>query len=947
MRESCHNLKTDLASFISQERLIDDPLRTLAYGSDASFYRLIPQLVVKVDDEQEMRRIILLAGKHRVPVTFRAAGTSLSGQAITDSVLLMLSGDGWSGHAISEDASVISLQPGVIGAQANDWLAPFGRKIGPDPASINAAKIGGIAANNASGMCCGTAQNSYNTLVGMRLILADGSLVDTRQADSVRAFRFSHAELLRGLAELAERTRGDSELAERIRHKYRLKNTTGYSLNALVDYQDPLEILQHLMIGSEGTLGFISEISYRTVPEHPCKATALILFPDIETACRAVAELKQAPVTAVELMDRAALRSVQNKPGMPEYLSGLGEEVAALLVDARAEDKQVLQREVEQILQVLESIQLERPAHFTFDEAEYQSLWNIRKGLFPAVGAVRATGTTVIIEDVAFPVPELAAAVRQLQSLFRKYGYHEALIFGHALEGNLHFVFTQDFSSNREIMRYKGLMDDVCAMVVGEFNGSLKAEHGTGRNMAPFVEMEWGSDAYQLMGELKRLLDPHNLLNPGVILNDDSNVHLQNLKPLPAADELVDKCIECGFCEAICPSRDLTLTPRQRIISWREINRLRADRSDVDRLQELSDSFEYQGVETCAADGLCALRCPVEIDTGKLIKRIRQQQQGTQAEWFASWLSRNFSTAEMLTRNSLRLVGAVQDMFGDRNLSNISQTLRKVSGERLPKWTSAMPRASTRIRMTRSAAPGSNGKVVYFPSCVTRMMGPDKAAPHQQPLHQCMQSLIHKAGYEAIFPQPLEGLCCGMPMASKGLPKAAEESLSVLEERLWSASEEGSYPVLCDTSPCTYRMIEAVQRPLQFYEAAGFISRYLMPHLKPMRQLDSVALHVTCSSRKMGLDRTMLELAQLCAKQVFVPEEKGCCGFAGDKGFTHPELNASALRKLRSQLPEGCEFGVSNSRTCEIGLTEHAGIPYQSIAYLVDACCESAYPTGN
>ena len=942
MQDACQILKQDLTAFIPAGRLIDDPLHTLAYGSDASFYRLIPQLVVKVNDEREMQRIILQAGKRQVPVTFRAAGTSLSGQAITDSVLLMLSGEGWCGHAIDEDAGVISLQPGVIGAQANEYLASHGRKIGPDPASINAAKIGGIAANNASGMCCGTAQNSYHTLAGMRLILADGSLVDTRQSESVKAFSISHGGLLKQLAELGERTRANSELAARIRHKYRLKNTTGYSLNALVDFEDPLDILQHLMIGSEGTLGFISEISYRTVPDHPCKATALILFPDIETACRAVAALKPAPVTAVELMDRAALHSVEGAAGMPAYLSRLGAEVAALLVDARAADRAQLQQQVAEILRTLDGIELVEPAKFTFDPAEYQSLWNIRKGLFPAVGAVRATGTTVIIEDVAFPVPELAAAVRELQLLFKKYNYHEALIFGHALEGNLHFVFTQDFSSHKEIMRYEGLMDEICHMVVDEFAGSLKAEHGTGRNMAPFVEMEWGSEAYALMWQLKRLLDPENLLNPGVLLNTDADIHLKNLKPLPAADELVDKCIECGFCEAVCPSRDLTLTPRQRIISWREICRLQADGSDSRRWQAFRDSFEYQGLETCAADGLCALRCPVGIDTGRLVKKLRQQQQGKRAQRVATWVNRNFSTVEKLTRTGLRLAGAAQHLLGDRNLSRISRSLRKISGERLPLWTPAMPRAAAKVQVIPSGKRGESRKVVYFPSCVSRTMAPDKTAPHQDALHRRMQSLLDKGGFEVIIPAPVDGLCCGMPLASKGLPEQANDSLQQLEERLWSASRQGHYPVLCDTSPCTYRMIEGMQKPLRFFEPVGFISEFVLPHLKVVRQRDAVALHVTCSSHKMGLDKSMLNLAKTCAKQVFVPEERGCCGFAGDKGFTRPELNASALRKLASQIPEGCSFGVSNSRTCEIGLSQHSGIPYQSIVYLVDECCESA-----
>ncbi|MES9958709.1 MAG: FAD-binding and (Fe-S)-binding domain-containing protein, partial [Sedimenticola sp.] len=761
------------------------------HGTDASFYRLIPELVVRVDDEEELRRILSSANRHQVPVTFRAAGTSLSGQAITDSVLLQLSGDGWRDYSVAADGNSIRLQPGIIGARANEILAGYHRKIGPDPASINAAKIGGIAANNSSGMCCGTAQNSYNTLLGMRVVLSDGSVLDTGDEESVAAFRRARAVLLEKLDRLARDTRNNQALSDRIRHKYRLKNTTGYSLNALIDFEDPLDILQHLMIGSEGTLGFISDITYRTVPEHPCKATSLILFPDIETACRGVAALKQAPVTAVELMDRAALRSVQEKPGMPSYLHELDDEVAALLVDARAEDRATLDNEVAQIEAALADLAVVMPVAFTHDPDEYQALWNIRKGLFPAVGAVRQTGTTVIIEDVAFPVPELAAAVRELQALFVKYGYHEALIFGHALEGNLHFVFTQDFGTDQEVQRYRGLMDEVCALVVDGYGGSLKAEHGTGRNMAPFVEMEWGSDAYRLMWQIKRLFDPDNLLNPGVILNDDPEIHLKHLKPLPAADELVDKCIECGFCESICPSRDLTLTPRQRIASWREISHLETAGEDS-RLKPLQEAFAYQGIDTCAADGLCATCCPVGIDTGKMIKKRRGEGRTGRAEAVASWVNRNFSIVSSATRAGLKLVDLTQDLLGDDNMQGLSERLGRLSRDRLPTWNPSMPRSASAPK--QDAGNSANGRVVYFPSCVSRSMGPAKGDPHQQALHQAMQSLLAKAGFEGVYPQRVDGLCCGQPMESKGLPKQAGESLESLEQALWLASEEGTLP---------------------------------------------------------------------------------------------------------------------------------------------------------
>jgi D-lactate dehydrogenase len=277
-------------SFLPTDRVVTDDLRRLAYGTDASFYRLVPEVVVFADSEDEARAVISVCRTERRALTIRAAGTSLSGQAVTDGVLMVL-GDGWRGTEILESGEKIRLGPAVVGAEANRLLAPYGRKIGPDPASINACKIGGIAANNASGMCCGTTQNSYQTLAGLRLMLADGTLVDTEDPTSVAAFRTSHASLLDALAGLAARVRADAPLAKRIRHKFRIKNTTGYSLNALIDFDDPLDILSHLMIGSEGTLGFMSRITYRTVVEHADKASAFLLFADIETACRAVMQL--------------------------------------------------------------------------------------------------------------------------------------------------------------------------------------------------------------------------------------------------------------------------------------------------------------------------------------------------------------------------------------------------------------------------------------------------------------------------------------------------------------------------------------------------------------------------------------------------------------------------------------------------------------------------------
>ena len=920
---------SDVAQLIPKDRRFDDPLSTLAFGTDASFYRLIPQLVVRVESEDEVVALLHLAQRDRVPVTFRAAGTSLSGQAISDSVLIVL-GDNWNGREIRGQGTQIRLQPGVIGAQANAWLAPFGRKIGPDPASINACKIGGIVANNASGMCCGTAQNTYHTLAGIRLVLADGSRLDTEDAASVSAFRQQHGELLERLATLGRETRANAELAAKIRHKYRLKNTTGLSLNALVDFDEPLDILSHLLVGSEGTLGFISAVTYDTVIDHPNKASALIVFPDVETCCNAVTVLKTQPVSAVELLDRRSMRSVQDKPGMPAFVQQLSENACALLIESRAASPSLLQEQLALIMASLAAFPVEKQVDFTQDPLENARLWAIRKDTFPAVGAVRKTGTTVIIEDVTFPVEQLAIAVNRLIELFDKHHYDEAILFGHALEGNLHFVFTQGFNSAEEVARYQAFMDDVAQLVAVEFGGSLKAEHGTGRNMAPFVELEWGSDAYQLMWQLKRLLDPNGILNPDVVLSEDPQIHLKHLKPLPAADELVDKCIECGFCEPVCPSKGLTLSPRQRIVIWRDIQAKR--RAGVDTT-ELEAAYHYQGIDTCAATGLCAQRCPVGINTGDLVKKLRARDADRTKT--ADWLASHFATALQGARFTLHVANGARMLLGAPRLAKLSAKITQLSKGQIPQWTNAMPQPEKAIRFS-PAVTDERPRVVYLAACVSRAMGPSADDKEQMSLYDKTRGLLEKAGYQVVFPDNQDSLCCGQPFASKGYAEQAEHKRQELIGALLHASRGGLDPIYCDTSPCTLRLVQDLgETRLDLYDPVRFIRTHLMDRLDFTPQEAPIAVHVTCSTQHLGESQALIDLARRCATTVVIPEGIHCCGFAGDKGFTTPELNAHSLRSLKDAV-QHCSEGISTSRTCEIGLSQHGGIDYHGLVYLVD-----------
>ncbi|MBO6222657.1 MAG: FAD-binding oxidoreductase [Bacteroidales bacterium] len=927
-----------LTEFIPKERMFHDPLTTLAFGTDASFYRLIPKLVVRAYSSTEVRQILMAAYKMDIPVTFRAAGTSLSGQSISDSVLVIAT-HGFRHYDISVRGELICLEPGVRGAVANRLLSRFGKKIGPDPASIDSAMIGGIAANNASGMCCGTSQNSYKTVENLNIIMPDGTDLDTADHSSIRRFRNSHKQLVDGLENIAKRIAADPVLKERIERKYKIKNTTGYSLNAFVDYSDGIDIIKHLIIGSEGTLAFISNITYRTVDNLKFKGLALVIFPTIREACSAVQVLKEMPVSAVELIDRASIRSVENADGVPQFLKTLPEGACGLLVEITEEDKPSLQGKILRVTQALSPFQTVVPFSFTMDAKEQATLWKVRKECLPTVAGMRKAGTTAIIEDICFPVPRLAEAVTDLRELFDKDGYSDAVLFGHALAGNLHFMFNQDFGNEAELSKYAKLMDDVSDLVVKKYDGSLKAEHGTGRNMAPFVEKEWGEQAYAMMKEIKQLFDPKGILNPGVIINPDPAAHLKNLKPCPPTSPEIDRCMECGFCEKSCVSEGLTFSPRQRVVAYREMARLEKTGTNEADLALIKERYRYLGEVTCATDSLCAVACPVKVDNGKLTKELRHQNHTQKQEDKAAWLAKHWSTAVWGMRAAWTFSYAVRRTVGKKVMKPLAKAARWITGGLIPHWNPSFPNGNRRISKAilegrRPQVENSKGKVVYFPSCLTRSMGNSKEYKDALSLTRLMDKLIRKAGYDVVYPAHLKKLCCGMAFSSKGFVKAGKLLSDNLLEELNIASEGGKLPIVCDMTPCLYTMKSNFGDKLTLYEPAEFAKLYLMPNLKITKLDRCVAVFAVCTSKKLGVDSTIVDIAKQCARRVKVMDTN-CCGFAGDKGFFNPELNDWGLRDLKNQVKD-CTEGYATSRTCEVGLSEHSGITFKNLLYLVD-----------
>lgn len=946
-------IKARLAtSTIAPNRVMTDPLMTYAYAGDASQYRLEPALVVIINSEDEVRAVIAACRAEGMHLTFRAAGTSLSGQSNSDGVLAVL-GDGFRKMQVLENGERIVLGPAIIVANANRALKAFNRKLGPDPASQATCKIGGVVNNNSSGMCCGVAYNTYHTLHRMRVMLTDGTVLDSGDPISVAAFRKSHASLLQALADLHHEVTADKDLVALIEKKYRIKNTVGYSINALTDFHDPIDILIHLIIGSEGTLGFVSEVTYNTIPDHPHKVTGLIPFPDPHSCARAISRLANGGVqsttgvTAAEYIERRALRTVEYLAVMKPYIPLFTDTSPAVLIDVSAPSAEELQTELAKAIAILEE---EGATGLDFEDGASPrsvGLWDMRKGFFASGGAARPKGTAMMTEDVAAPIDKLAEFVIDMRKLLDDYGYEDAIIFGHALAGNLHFQMSDNFAEPGAPEKFDRFSKDLSELVSVRYEGSLKAEHGTGRAIAPFVEREWGSAAYKIMQRIKPLFDPENLLNPGVLITSNATVHIEHLKTMPLMGEAqADLCIECGFCEPACPSTQLTLSPRQRIVVSRERARLRSTGEDPERLEAMDADFAYAGLATCAAGNVCAGRCPVGIETGTMMigERTRRRTDGERRTAHA--VADHLVATERAMRSGVGLQQLSRTIIGNGATDAIAGTMRRLSGDRVPRVSKALrngPGApAARSGPNLRANPRETGfpvpiatqerkQVVYFPGCPTRMFGAPETGHGLLPTTDAMLALLERAGFDVIVPEGLTGQCCGQPFESKGFPQEAERVGGKLAAKLAPLKAR----VVTDASTCA-RHLKSHHGEIAVADSAEFLLAEVLPKLTITAPLPVVAVHHNCSAQRQQEQGAIETLAKACATRIAVLNSVTCCGYAGDKGLFVPELNEWATRFVKSDIPPDCTLGVSTVSTCAAGLSERAGIPFVSLASLLE-----------
>jgi D-lactate dehydrogenase len=935
-------LKADLIELLGKDRVLHRALDLVRYASDASPYRLIPQVVVlprTIEDIVKIFRYCRQNGRH---ATFRAAGTSLNGQSQSDDILIDVRRH-WYGAEVADGGKRVRARAGMILGHVNTLLERHGRRLGPDPASSHACTVGGVIANNAGGMRCTVQSDAYQTVTALTFVTPSGAVIDTSAPDAEDIFAAVEPQLAKGLLELRRTLLADPVLAERTRRKYRIRNTHGYRLCALLDGETPLEIFRRLIVGSEGTLAFVVDATIETVPTSRVKSVAWIPVPAIDDAVGLVPGLVALGASAVELMVAPALTAAgQAFAHTPSYWKTLDPKAAALLVEFGAPDVASLEAVQSRVLTLVAKAKLIRPVEFTSVEEAVELAWHVREGLLGLIGKNRPAGSTLITEDVCFPPERLAQGAHDVQELMAKHGFI-AGVAGHAAHGNLHFVLVADFGNAEDRARYSAFMSELVDLVVRKHDGSLKAEHGTGLNMAPFVIAEWGDKATSMMWRIKELADPHGVLAPNVILTRNPNIHLENLKSVPQIEDITGSshCIECGFCEPVCPSRNVTMTPRQRIVLRREMAR-QAPASAV--LEQLQSEYQYDGIDTCAGDGMCSIPCPIGINTGALIKEFRARENGPTADAIALRLAERWRSVERASRIGLGATHAFSSLLGAKPLTALTAVARSlVSPDLLPSIPGPMPRPARALpRTDRNGA-----AAIYFPACINRIFGRDPARPPAPSLPEALLALSERAGKPLWIPPDVGGLCCSTPWKSKAYHQGHRFMATAMADALWRWSDGGALKIVVDAASCTLGLAEDVATQLDAEHRAKYESltivdsiawcRDLLPHLKISRKLTRIAVHPTCSTTHLGLADALKEIANHMGDDVEVPVGTTCCGTAGDRGLLHPELVVSATREIKSALDaRPAEAYLSANRTCEMGLRHATGRPYESFVFLLE-----------
>lgn len=900
---SMDRLKFNLLARSIKGELKTDPVYREAFASAACLYRILPQAVAIPQDCEDLASILEFAAQEKIPVTARGAGSSVAGQALGSGIVISLSKYLNRILEIRPEEKKALVEPGVISADLNAALKPYGLFFPPDPSSGNYCTIGGMIANNSSGAHSLFYGATQNYLEEMEVILADGSaaLVGKNKFELTEEKSYWARQIPRKLNRLFQEHKAAIE-----KDRPAVKNASGYLLWGALE---PEGInYARLLAGSEGTLAVILKAWLKLENLPGAKSAGLIYFKDLSLAANAVLKLRRLNPQAVEIMDRNFINIVQDHyPELKPLLDDQAEYMLLLEFDGKSpEEAQEKIRAANDL--ILEKERLGYKSTIAENEREKDLLWQVRQAASPILYTM-GSGLVRFIEDIVIPPEKLGSGLQRIRALFSEFKTF-APVMGHAGEGNLHL--NPSFNpANKDDRRGMQIFADQVYKMVIELGGSISGEHGDGILRAPYVQAQF-PNAYLAFKDLKKIFDPQNILNPGKILAEPGLIPVENIKywtPETAAGrvqaelqkekalDLIFRCHGCGLCRSYCPAiagfeTELAL-PRSKMSFARALSQGLLEDSAL-------LSWEAQVLlDSCFSCQRCLNLCPTGVQVARVLEQLKNFQRQT----------RTFSPRQEILDRSGEMINRLARM-PEPGIRLASSPLPRLALRSLginPDASSFIkPEDVQKILQARNSPVKSDErkdaalKIIYFPGCLERWTEPQRFERTTKLLDE-----IH-AEYTI-----LSGLCCGLPSSQcnrelflKSAQKFAAAVLPLIEK---------GYLLVSNCPGC----ISAFRRnyPLLLGEDGEKIDKAALSifDLKekvfgPLKEKPggkNYVYHRACHIIGLGEPDPILEFIKASAgpKPAAVIEQ--CCGSAGT--FELKMENVEASKKISSRLKKELE----------------------------------------